>query len=90
MRLPSRISMIMLLFFIVACSILLSWIAGFYTPGNATFRDWYQLIAAIVIVACVLGYFIIKRFRSPRTSWIWCARVECMWVCEWESKSGWL
>jgi len=73
MGLPSRTTVIILIFFFVACSILLGWIAGFYTPENATFRDWYQLAAAIVTVACVLGYFIIKRSRSPRTSWRWCA-----------------
>ncbi len=62
-----RTSIIILIFFVVACSILLSWIAGFYTPENATFRDWYELIAAIVVVACVLGYLIIKRYRREGT-----------------------
>ena len=68
MQLPSRASVILLLFFLIACSILLSWIAGFYTPENATLRDWSQLIAAIATVAFVLGYYIIKRFRRARTS----------------------
>ena len=61
MHLPSRGSMIVLIFFVVACYVILWWVAGVYTPENATFRDWYELIAAIAIVVCVLGYFIIKR-----------------------------
>ena len=59
--------MILLLFFVVACSILLSWIAGFYSPESATFRDWCELIAAIAIVVCVLGYFVIKRLSHVPT-----------------------
>jgi uncharacterized membrane protein len=61
MHLPSRGSMIVLMFFVVACYVIFWWVAGFYTPEKATFRDWSELIAAIAIVMCVLGYFIVKR-----------------------------
>jgi hypothetical protein len=67
MRLPSRGSMIVLIFFVVACYTILWWIAGFYTSESATFRDWYELIAAIAIVVCVLGYFVIKRLSHVST-----------------------
>ncbi len=68
MNLPSRTTVVVLLFFLVACSILASWVFGFYTPENATFRDWYELIASIGFVVFALVYFALKRFRGPSVS----------------------
>ena len=68
MHLPSRTSMLFLLGLILACYIILSWIAGLRTPENATFRDWFELIGSIIIVAFILGYSILQRFGSPLPS----------------------
>jgi hypothetical protein len=68
MNLPSRTTVIVLIFFLAACSLLVGWIFGFYTPENATFRDWYELIASISVVVFVLAYSAVKRFKRSSVS----------------------
>jgi len=47
---------------------IVGWIFGFYTPENATFRDWYELIASISVVVFVLVYSAVKRFKRSSVS----------------------